>query len=65
MGFSPGEFYDLASSGEVHWEGKGAGRIYLWSAGEDNLLLNLSIKEARKAADQLMLLVEMAEDDRL
>ncbi len=61
MGFSPGEFYDMETQTEVHWEGKGSGRIYLWSKGEAKILLNLRLPDARQALNQLQLLVDLAE----
>lgn len=62
MGFSPGEFTTVQESGgdQFHWEA-GAGTIKLWSAGELDLILVLDIEQARKASDQLALLVTMME----
>lgn len=66
MGFSPGEFVtaDKDGAAAVHWEGR-AHQIILWDAGETKPLLRLAKSEARKALDQLSLLVDMLEEDRL
>ena len=63
MGFSPGEFVSRGES--FHWEGKGKPAIVLWNADESKILLWLTPEEARKASDQLALLADMAEEDRL
>jgi hypothetical protein len=68
MGFSPGEFEDRRGGGKLSWEG-GARGIELHCSDPARAggyqLLDLSVSEARKAANQLLLLVEMAEQDRL
>ncbi len=64
MGFSPGEFKDERQEASFHWEG-GPRRIQLWNHDESELLISLTLPEARKAANHLSLLVEMAEADGL
>lgn len=56
MGYSPGEFWDLRSGDEIHWELTG-GKITLWNKDESCLLARLAIEDAIKARDQLDLLI--------
>ncbi len=62
MGFSPGEFngYTLGHWEDgIHWEA-GSGRIRLWNNDEMSLLLCLMDEDqAKKALEQLHLLVDM------
>lgn len=63
MRFSPGSFQN--GPDEVHWEGKGNGDIVLWTKFESKAIIWMDKVEARKALNQLQLLVEMAEADGL
>jgi hypothetical protein len=63
MGFTPGDFY--SEDGKYHFEGGGNGIITLWNKDETKSILRMTVSEARQAASQLLLLVEMAEEDRL
>jgi hypothetical protein len=66
MGFSPGDFVSGPTGTKVHWEGRGIRRrISLWNADESDEILQLTLENARKARDQLALLVDMLEEDRL
>lgn len=62
MGFSPGEFFDRDTGEQIHWEAKANG-VCLWGPGELTRRAYLSWSDARKALDQLRLLVEMHEDE--
>jgi hypothetical protein len=52
MGFSPGEFYDLVSHTNIHWEQR-HDRVVLWSHDEMHKLADLPLEEAKKAFSQL------------
>ncbi len=58
MGFSPGEFFDIKTGETIHWELRN-GDLYLWSAGELQVILHLTQIEAEKCLDQLRLLLDM------
>lgn len=63
MGFSPGDFETIGNR-SLHFEGGPRG-ITLWNAAESEILMELDAKQARLAANQLMLLADMLDNGRL
>lgn len=52
MGFSPGDFHDLVTHTDIHWEQR-HDRVVLWSYAEMVKLADLPLPEAKKAFDHL------------
>lgn len=61
MGYSPGEFIEDDYGEVIHWEWRDK-TIVLWNHNEMKIHLTLTVPEARRCVDQLMLLVNMAEN---
>lgn len=64
MGYSPGSFTDR-KHGELHWEAGSSHIFRLYNHNELESVLILDLEEARKCANDLQLLVCMAEEDSL